>query len=56
MFFGTAGVPTHPRSISPGEPGDLTLLSAPTNEVLSELDSDMVAATVVAGEVVFERG
>jgi hypothetical protein len=31
-------------------------LAAPAAEVLGQLDSEMVAATVVAGEVVFERG
>lgn len=55
MFFGTAGAPTEPRAIAKGHPGDLTLLSAPPDEVLNELDSRMVAATVVAGEAVFAR-
>ena len=56
MFFGTSGQPTDPRAIQPGQPGDLCVLAAPPAEVLDELDSHMVAATVVAGEVVFERG
>jgi predicted amidohydrolase YtcJ len=53
MFLGTAGAPTEPRTVEPGQPGDLTVLSASPNEVLEELDSAMVFTTVVAGEVVF---
>jgi hypothetical protein len=55
MFFGTAGRPTNPRTLQPGQPGDLCLLAAAPGEVLQELDSQMVAATIVAGEVAFER-
>jgi predicted amidohydrolase YtcJ len=56
MFFGTWGQPTDPRAIQPGQPGDLCVLAAQPNEVLDELDAQMVAATVIAGEVVFDRG
>jgi predicted amidohydrolase YtcJ len=56
MFFGTSGQPTEPRVVQQGQPGDLCVLAAPPKEVLNELDPQMVAATVVAGEVVFERG
>ncbi len=56
MFFGTSGQPTIPRVIGPDQPGDLCVLAASPDEVLTELDARMVAATVVAGEVVFERG
>ncbi|HEX4586931.1 MAG TPA: amidohydrolase family protein [Mycobacterium sp.] len=56
MFFGTSGQPTDPRAIQPGQPGDLCVLAAQPNEVLDELDAQMVAATVIAGEVVFDRG
>jgi predicted amidohydrolase YtcJ len=55
MFFGTAAVPTDPRVIAKGQPGDLALLSATPTQVLDELNSQMVVATVVAGQVVFER-
>jgi predicted amidohydrolase YtcJ len=55
MFFGTSGQPTAPRSELTG-PRRLCVLAAPPAEVLDELDSHMVAATVVGGEVVFERG
>jgi imidazolonepropionase-like amidohydrolase len=56
MFLGTSTQPTDTRTIAPGQPGDLCVLAAPPAEVLSELDSRMVAATVIAGEMVFERG
>jgi predicted amidohydrolase YtcJ len=56
MFFGTSGQPTNPRTLQPGQPGDLCLLAAAPEEVLNELDSQMVTATVVAGRTAFERG
>jgi predicted amidohydrolase YtcJ len=55
MFFGMSDRPAHHRAIVPGQPGDLCVLAEPPEVVLSELDSDMVAATVIAGEVVFDR-
>jgi predicted amidohydrolase YtcJ len=56
MFFGTSAHPTKARAIQPGQPGDVCVLSGSPQELLDELDPTMVAATVVAGEVVFERG
>ncbi len=56
MFFGTSDQPAAARTVRPAQPGDLCVLAAPPAELLGELDSQMVAATVVAGEVVFERG
>lgn len=55
MFFGKSVDPTSPRAIQPGQPGDLCVLAGGPQEVLDELDAQMVAATVVAGELVFER-
>jgi predicted amidohydrolase YtcJ len=55
MFFGEAGRPVHLRRVAPGQPGDLAVLAATPAEVLSELDSGLVAATVIAGEVVYDR-
>jgi predicted amidohydrolase YtcJ len=54
MFFGTSNAPTDARTITPGQPSDLCVLEAAPAEMLSQLDSGMVAATVVAGEVVFD--
>lgn len=56
MFFGTSGNPTDPRTVTKGQPGDLCVLAGDPSEVLEELDPTMVAATIVAGDVVFERG
>jgi len=55
MFFGSAASPTEPRTIATGQPGDLTLLAAPPNQVLAEMDAQQVTATVIAGQLVFER-
>lgn len=55
MFFGTAAQPVRPREVAPGQPGDLVVLAAPPEEVLGELDSALVAATVIQGEMVYER-
>ncbi len=55
MFFGAADAPVVQRRIAPGEPGDLCILDAPPSEVLAELDSGLVAATIVAGNLVYER-
>jgi predicted amidohydrolase YtcJ len=55
MFFGTSGNPNEARRIQRGQPGDLCVLVAPPKVLLDEFDAEMVAATVVAGEIVFER-
>ncbi|MGE2692060.1 amidohydrolase family protein [Mycolicibacterium pulveris] len=55
MFFGTPERPEHRRTVDVGQPADLVVLSAPPAEVLRDLDADMVAATLIAGEIVFER-
>ncbi|MBO0678496.1 amidohydrolase family protein [Mycolicibacterium sp. S2-37] len=52
MFTGSGDRPAAPRTVGPGEPGDLLLLTAPPGEVLAELDAELVTATVVAGAVV----
>ena len=55
MFFGAPGNPAEARRIQRSQPGDLCVLVAPPEVVLDEFDAQMVAATVVAGEIVFER-
>jgi predicted amidohydrolase YtcJ len=55
MFFGAPDRPVAPRTTEPGQPGDLCILAVPPAEALDALDSSMVAATIVAGEVVFDR-
>ncbi|MDA4108884.1 amidohydrolase family protein [Mycolicibacterium holsaticum] len=56
MFFGTPERPEVRRTVDVGQPADLVVLSAPPADVLGELDAAMVAATLIAGEVVYERG
>lgn len=55
MFCGAAEHPAVPRTIAPGQPGDLCVLSARPAQVLDELDAGLVAATIVGGVVVFAR-
>lgn len=55
LFHGTAVQPSAPRRVAPGQPGDLCVLAAPPAEVLDALDAELVAATVVGGEVVSTR-
>ena len=55
MFLGSPAQPTQTRSVSPGQTADLCLLAAAPATVLAELDDSMVAATVIAGDVVYER-
>ena len=54
-FFGSAQQPTRPRTVTAGQPGDLTVLAAAPAEVLDALDAGMVAATLIGGELVYER-
>jgi predicted amidohydrolase YtcJ len=55
MFFGEPGWPMRHRRVEAGQPADLVVIAAPPADLLSELDSGMVVATVIAGEVVYER-
>jgi predicted amidohydrolase YtcJ len=55
MFLGSAAQPIRVRTVSSEQPSDLCVLAAPPATVLRELDATMVATTVVAGEVVYER-
>jgi predicted amidohydrolase YtcJ len=52
MFFGTPGRPVVPRVVAPGQPGDMCVLTAPPDEVLRQLDSALVTATIIDGELV----
>ncbi|MBX7448824.1 amidohydrolase family protein [Mycolicibacterium sp. 3033] len=52
MFFGRPEAPTQMRTIAVGQPGDLCVLSEAPAEVLHQLDADLVAATVISGELV----
>ncbi|PRC42295.1 hypothetical protein C6A85_000000111245 [Mycobacterium sp. ITM-2017-0098] len=52
----TGDRPGVPQRIGPGARGDLCILTAPPADVLAELDAGAVAATVIAGEVVYAKG
>ena len=56
MFLGTAEAPPSTRQVRPGAPADLCVVSGPPAEVLSDPDAGLVAATLIAGEIVFDRG
>jgi predicted amidohydrolase YtcJ len=51
----TGDRPAVPARVQPGARGDLCVLAEPPAEVLADLDAAAVAATVIAGEVVYER-
>jgi predicted amidohydrolase YtcJ len=53
MFTGSADDPAAPRSVGPGQSGDLCLLAVPLEVALAELDAKMVALTVIDGEIVY---
>ncbi|MDT5399228.1 MAG: hypothetical protein QOK33_2459 [Mycobacterium sp.] len=55
MFLGSAAKPTRARTISPGQMADLCVLAASPRTVLHDLDGGMVTATVIDGDVVFDR-
>ncbi|EHI13982.1 amidohydrolase family protein [Mycolicibacterium thermoresistibile] len=55
MFFGTADRPTRPRTVEPGQPADLCVLSAPPDRVLRELSAELVSATIVGGKPVYQK-
>ena len=56
MFLGRPDQPTHLRTLEPGQPADLCVLSVPPETALAELDAGMVAATVVSGQMVYAAG
>jgi predicted amidohydrolase YtcJ len=55
LFQGCADAPTTPRTITPGQPGDLCVLEGSPREVLADLDSDRVRATLIGGAVVWRQ-
>jgi predicted amidohydrolase YtcJ len=55
MFLGDADRPTLPRHLVPGAPGDVCVLSVSREDALGSPSADTVAATVIAGRVVFVR-
>jgi predicted amidohydrolase YtcJ len=55
LFLGRPAAPATPRVIAPGHPADLVVLRVPPAEAARTLASDLVAATVVGGGLVYLR-
>lgn len=55
MFLGSPDHPAQPRTVAVGQPADLCVLGASREELLRDLASDMVTATIVEGRLVYER-
>lgn len=56
LFLGAPARPATPRRLEPGTAADLCILSTPPETTLAELDADAVAATVIGGEIEYQRG
>ncbi|KWX66766.1 amidohydrolase family protein [Mycobacterium sp. NAZ190054] len=55
MFLGEPDRPAVPRRIEPGAAADLCILATPPPATPAELHADGVVATIIGGEVVYER-
>jgi predicted amidohydrolase YtcJ len=53
LFLGHPEDPARPRNIAAGDHGDVCVLKIATDDALAELASDMVAATVIGGQLVY---
>jgi predicted amidohydrolase YtcJ len=56
LFLGSASTPSVPSVVAPGAAADLVLLRGPPREALGSLGSDLVAATIIDGDVVYRAG
>jgi predicted amidohydrolase YtcJ len=56
LFLGDPAAPAVPRVIGPGARADLVLLRCPPREAVRSLGSDLVAATMIDGDVVYDGG
>ena len=55
LFLGSAAAPDVPRVVAPGAPADLVLLRCSPSEAVRSLGSDLVAATIIDGSLVYRR-
>jgi predicted amidohydrolase YtcJ len=55
LFLGRADRPAAPRHVRPGAAADLCLLDVPLAAALAGPSADLVAMTVVAGEIVYRK-
>lgn len=53
MFLGRPALPGRARTVEAGQPADLCVLALPPAAALAELDADMVAATIIGGQVIY---
>ena len=53
LFLGSPAAPSVPRVVAPGAAADLVLLRCPPREAVRSLASDLVAATIIDGDVVY---
>jgi predicted amidohydrolase YtcJ len=56
LFLGSPSTPGVPRVVAPGAAADLVLLRCPPREAVRSLGSDLVAATIIDGAVVYGAG
>jgi len=56
LFLGSAAAPGAPRVVAPGARADLVLLRCPPRQAVRSLGSDLVAATIIDGSLVYRRG
>jgi predicted amidohydrolase YtcJ len=56
LFLGEPAAPGGQRLVARGRPADLTLLRAGPRDVLHSLSSDLVAATLIGGELAYASG
>ena len=55
LFLGSAAAPGAPRVVAPGARADLVLLRCPPRQAVRSLGSDLVAATIIDGSLVYRR-
>lgn len=55
LFFGGENLANRARSVAPGQPSDLVVLTAPLREALKTNTGDSVAACIIGGRVVLDR-
>lgn len=53
MFLGHRDQPSRPRTVEPGQPADLCVLTVPPAAALAELDAALVAATIIGGDIAY---
>lgn len=53
MFLGHPDDPSRPRTVAPGQPGDLCVLTEPPAAALADLEAALVAATIIGGRIAY---